>query len=153
MRKMAMLCVAVLLSQAAAAAPPPSSPGVGVVVGDPTGGTLRVFLNAGQSLDFGVGYSGDAALWGDYTWHDWDLLPRPKSGETELWVSAGLRLETASDTEFGFRTMLGASYWLPGRPVELFASAGPVFQVAPDGGVGADGGVGLRFYFGGLDGR
>lgn len=150
MKVFAALCLSLALTQTALAAPAAGSTGVGVVVGDPTGGTLRYFLSPNRSLDFGVGYSGDAALWGDFTWHDWKLLPAPKSGEVEIWASAGLRIEAASDAEFGFRTMLGASYWLPGRPVELFATAGPVFQVAPDGGVGADGGVGVRFYFGRL---
>lgn len=151
MKRMATLSVLLAFAGAAAAAPPPG-PGVGVVVGDPTGGTFRYFLTPTNSLDLGVGFSGDAALWADYAWHSWDLFPKPQSGEFDFWVSAGGRLETAPDPEFGVRTMLGGSYWLPGRPVELFATAGPVFKLTPDGGVGADGGVGVRFYFGGKGG-
>lgn len=139
--------------QTAQAAPPRGGIGAGIVAGDPTGGTFRYFLAPSRSVDFGVGFSGDAALWLDHSWHAWDLLPKPPSGVTDFWVSAGLRLETADDTKFGVRTLLGASWWLPDHPMELFATAGPVFQMTPDGGVGADGGIGVRFYFGGLGGR
>jgi len=149
--RLATVLAALALAGTAGAAPPPKSPGVGIVVGDPTGGTFRYFLTPTRSLDLGVGFSGDVAMWADHSWHAWDLLPRPASGETDFWVSAGVRLEPGDDTEFGVRTMLGASYWLPQRPVELFATAGPVFRMTPSGGVDADGGVGVRFYFGGLD--
>lgn len=124
--------------------------GAGVVVGDPVGGTFRGFLSGSRSLDFGVGFSGDTALWADYAWHAWDLFPPVKSGRLEGWVSAGPRIEAAPETEFGVRTMLGASYWVAGRPIELFATAGPVFRMTPTGGVEADGGIGVRFYFGAL---
>lgn len=153
MKTVTLALLATALAVPAQAAPPPTHPGVGVVLGEPTGGTLRWFLSANRSLDFGVGYSGDAALWLDHAWHAWDLSPRFPKGEGDLWVSAGGRLEFAKDTEFGVRTLVGLSYWFPGRPVELFGYAGPVFRMAPDGGVDADGGVGVRFYFGGLDGR
>ena len=153
MKSVMTACLALVLVQTAAAAPPPKGPGVGVVLGAPTGGTFRLFLTGNRSLDLGVGYSGDATLWADHAWHSWDVFPQPRSGQFEGWVSAGVRLETADDAQFAVRTLLGASYWLPGNPVELFATAGPVFKMTPEGGVGADGGVGVRFYFGGLDGK
>lgn len=144
------LAACVLVSAAAGLAGAAENPGIGagVVVGDPIGGTGQVFLTRTQSVDFGVGFSGDTAFWGDYAWHAWDLFPRPRRGKLEGWASAGLRLETASQTEFGVRTMVGASYWLEGHPLELFATAGPVFRMTPSGEVDADGGVGVRFYFG-----
>ncbi|TBR22104.1 hypothetical protein EPO15_08745 [bacterium] len=151
MKRLWTTCVAVLLAAGWAAAEP-SGPGVGVVLGDPTGGTFRYFLSRTRSFDLGVGFSGDAALWADHSWHSWDMMPKPQSGEFDLWASAGLRLETAPDPEFGVRTLLGLSYWLPANPIELFATAGPAFQLTPDGDVGVDGGVGVRFYFGGKGG-
>ena len=123
--------------------------GVGVVVGDPIGAVMRTFLNDVQSVDVGVGYSGDAVLWADFAWHSWDLFPKARAGLMDAWVSAGPRLETRRDAEFAVRTLLGLSCWVPRQPIEVFITAGPVFRLAPKGGVDADGGVGLRFYFGG----
>lgn len=122
--------------------------GVGVVVGDPIGGTAKFWLDDTLAVDFGVGISKNAVLWGDLLWHAWDLLPQPPQGRLGAYVGMGPRLETASDPEFGIRTMLGAAWRLPRHPIELFAEAGPVFRLTQSGGVEADGGAGIRFYFG-----
>lgn len=149
MTRLLAACFSLIVLAGSAEARAPGQLGVGVVVGDPIGGVFRYFLTETTSLDLGAGFSGDAALWAEHSWHSWDLLPRPPSGEFDAWVSLGGRVEAKDDTAFGIRTMLGGSYWLPGRPLEIFLTAGPVFEVTPDGGVGADGGVGVRFYFGG----
>jgi hypothetical protein len=122
--------------------------GVGVIVGDPMGGTAKLWLNDTVAVDFGVGLSGDAALWGDVLWHAFDLLPQPPQGRLGMYVGMGPRVEAADDTEFGLRTMLGLTWRLPRHPIELFAEAGPVFRLTQGGHVDADGGVGVRFYFG-----
>ena len=122
--------------------------GVGVVVGDPIGGTAKLWLDDTLAVDFGVGLSGDAVLWGDLLWHAWDLLPQPPQGRLGAYVGAGPRVETASDVEFGVRTIVGVSWRLPRHPIELFAEAGPVFRLTQSAGVSADGGAGVRFYFG-----
>ena len=149
MKRTLAACVGLLLAAGPAEAESPKGPGIGVVVGDPIGATANVFLREDQSVDVGVGFSGDTALWADYAWHAHDLFPPVRGGRLDGWVSLGPRIETAPDTEFGVRTMLGASYWLASHPIEVFATAGPVFRMTPTGGVDADGGIGVRFYFGG----
>lgn len=121
--------------------------GAGVVLGDPTGGTVKYWLNKTQALEAGVGFSGDLALWAGTSWHSWTILPQPKQGKLAGYLSLGGRLETDDDAEFGVRTLLGASYRLPRDPVEVFLEAGPVFRFTPKGGVEADVGLGLRYYF------
>ena len=122
--------------------------GVGVIVGDPMGGTAKLWLNDTVAVDFGVGLSGDAAIWGDVLWHAWDLFPQPPQGRLGAYVGMGPRVEAANDTQFALRTMAGLTWRLPRHPIELFAEAGPVFRLTQGGAVDADGGVGVRFYFG-----
>ncbi len=122
--------------------------GVGVIAGDPIGGTVKLWLNDRLAFDLGIGYSGDTVMWGDVLLHAWDLLPRPQEGKLGLYVGAGPRLETRRDAEFAIRTIAGVSWRLDKQPVELFAEAGPLFRMTPRGGVGADAGVGLRLYLG-----
>lgn len=153
MKRLLTVFGALTLAAGTSWAHPPAGPGLGVVLGDPLGGTARYFVGRDRSVDLGIGFSGDPAFTGDFAFHAWDLLPRPKTGDLDAWVSAGVRVEAADDAEFGVRTMLGASYWVQGRAIEVFATAGPVFRMTPSGGVDADGGVGVRFYFGGADGR
>ncbi len=119
----------------------------GAVLGDPLGGTAKLWLDDALAVDLGVGYSGDPTFWGDLLWHDWRLLPQPERGRLGLYLGAGPRLEAAGDPEFGIRTMGGLSWRLPEHSLEFFAEAGPVFQLNRGGGVHADGGVGVRLTF------
>ena len=122
--------------------------GVGIIAGDPIGGTAKLWLDKDFALDVGVGFSGDAVFWGDALYHMWNLLPQPQEGKLGVYVGAGPRLETRRDAEFGLRTIAGLTWRLTRQPIEFFAEAGPVFRMTPTGGVDADGGVGMRFYFG-----
>ena len=123
--------------------------GLGVIAGDPIGGTAKLWFDGEHAIDVGVGYSGNPVFWGDLLWHGWHLLPQPPEGRLGLYLGAGPRLEAAPDTKFGIRTIAGLSWRLNKEPLELFAEAGPVFRMTPNGGVDADGGVGVRVYLGG----
>jgi len=122
--------------------------GVGVVAGDPIGGTAKLWLDPDFALDVGVGFSGDAVFWGDALHHMWNLLPQPREGKVGVYLGGGPRLEARSDAEFGLRVIAGVTWRLARQPIELFAEAGPVFRMIPRGGVEADGGVGVRVYMG-----
>lgn len=133
---------------ATAAQGPFTEVGVGVIAGDPIGGTAKLWFDDAYAMDVGVGFSGSAVLWGDFLYHAWNLLPPIDEGKIGLYVGAGPRLEAASDTQFGIRTIIGATWRLSRQPIELFAEAGPVFRMTPSGRVNADGGVGIRLYLG-----
>jgi hypothetical protein len=124
--------------------------GVGVVVGDPIGGTAKLWLDRDFAVDLGVGYSGSTVLWGDVLYHAWNLLPPIDEGKLGLYFGAGPRIEAGDDAEFGVRTIAGLTWRLTRQPMEFFAEMGPVFRVTQGGGVGIDGGVGVRLYLGGV---
>lgn len=120
--------------------------GVGVIAGDPTGGTAKLWLDDNVAADAGIGFSGSVTFWGDLLWHDWRLLPQPAEGKLGLYLGAGPRVEGGDDAEFGVRTVGGLSWRLTKSPLEFFAEAGPVFRMTQGGGVDADGGIGVRLY-------
>lgn len=146
--RLTALAVALTVAAAPAAAQRARELGVGVIAGDPTGGTAKLWLDPTTAVDAGVGFSGDTALWATLLVHAWDLLPQPKEGRLAAYLGAGPRVETARDAEFGVRTVVGASWRLSKHPLELFVEGGPVFRMTPRGGVGADAGLGLRAYIG-----
>lgn len=124
--------------------------GAGVTLGDPTGLSLKYWLDETKAVDAGVGFSGDAAFYGDFLWHSYDLLPQPDRGRLGAYVGAGPRIETERrETALGIRTLGGLNYWIAEHPIEVFLEAGPVFRLAPDRDVDVDAGLGVRFYFGG----
>lgn len=127
-----------------------SDVGVGVVLGEPIGGTVKLWLDDRLAFDAGAGLSdGNAGFWGDALWHDWSLLPQPRQGRLGAYLGAGPQVRTGDEARFGIRTLAGLSYRPSGHPLELFAEAGPLFRLTQGGAVDAVGGVGLRVMVGG----
>ena len=121
--------------------------GAGVILGNPTGATAKLWLTDSQALDAGLGFSTGLALYGDYLWHSWKVLPQPSQGKLPVYLGLGAQFRTVSPNEFGLRTVAGIAYWLPRNPVEIFFEVVPVFRLSPRDSVGLDAGVGLRYYF------
>jgi len=142
------LVVLLLVTAASASAQQTRSLGAGFVLGNPTGLTAKYHADPRLAFDLGLGFSGDFALYGSALLHVWDIVPQPPQGKLGLYIGAGPRLELENDPEFGIRTPLGAAYWLPKHPVELFLELAPVFQLTPGDRVQLDAGLGVRVYFG-----
>jgi hypothetical protein len=122
-----------------------SEVGVGVLLGEPIGGTVKLWLDDRVAADAGVGLSeGNAGFWADVLWHDWTLLPQPPNSRLGMYLGAGPQVRTGADTRFGFRAVVGTSYRPTGHPLEFFAEVGPLFRLTQGGVVDIVGGVGLR---------
>ena len=108
--------------------------GLGFVVGDVTGPTLKYFVGQNTALDIGLGFSSDFKAYGDFIWHGWDVFPRPQKGRFAGMLGVGPRYEERDrgDDEFGIRVMGGVGYWMEPYPIEIFAALGPWFIFSPD---------------------
>ena len=127
--------------------------GVGVVLGDPIGGTAKFWLDDRLAADVGAGLGdGNATLWADALWHDWTLLPQPQSGRLGAYFGAGPQFRAGEDARFGIRAIGGFSFRPTGHPLELYAEAGPLFRLTQGGQLDAVGGVGVRLMLGGAAG-
>ena len=124
--------------------------GLGIILGQPIGGTAKLWLDDHLAVDAGIGLDdGNVGFWGDILWHDWTLLPQPSRGRLGLYLGTGPQLRTGDDERFGVRAIGGISYRPAGHPLELYAEAGPLFELTQGGWVDAVGGVGLRVMIGG----
>ena len=121
--------------------------GAGVILGNPTAVTGKIWLDESQAADAGLGFSTHLAVYGDYLWHSWTVLPQPNQGKLPAYIGLGAQVRTFHDAELGIRTVAGVAYWLPRDPVEIFFEIVPVFRLEPRDSVGLDAGVGLRYYF------
>lgn len=118
---------------------------VGVVLGEPIGGTAKLWFDDRFAADAGVGLSeGNAALWGDALWHDWSLFPQPTFGRLGGYLGTGLQVRTGDDARFGVRAIGGLVLRPKDSPLELFAEVGPLFRLTQGGVVDVVGGVGVR---------
>src|SRR5258708_6964439 len=100
--------------------------GVGVILGEPTGASLKYWLNDTMAIDGAFGASSrdntQFYMHGDVLWHKFDLIP-VSQGRLPLYFGVGglvrFRDNNHSD-EVGVRVPVGLSYMFDNIPVDVF---------------------------------
>jgi hypothetical protein len=134
--------------------------GLGLIVGEPTGFSVKYWLDEEHAIDGAAAWSfwdGDGfQLQGDYLWHNFDLLDAPggAAGKLPVYYGVGARLKFRDDEGrhddddaiFGIRAPLGISYLFDGEPFDLFAEVAPILDLSPDVELNVSLAVGMRVY-------
>lgn len=160
-----LVCLALLCCTAMSAQGPRGKEfGFGLVIGEPTGGTIKYWLNKENALIGSIGGSdfGSLRIQADYVWH-FDAF---NSSIVKLYIGPGLGVAFGNGG-FGFLHKKGREYWyyredgsaallgrvvfganiIPKRsPLEIFVELAPVVGFVPAVGFGVEGAIGLRFY-------
>jgi hypothetical protein len=168
--------LAILAPRVAAARDAPSHPfGLGLVLGEPTGLTAKLYLPQPFALQFGVGFVDDfdgrdgldANL--DFLWHP-AILARTPALTMPFYIGVGARLADFDhdyivngvryvdhDTRLGVRMPFGLLIDFTRAPLDLYFELALVVDLVyfdetygpyhTRDRVGFNGGVGLRYYF------
>ncbi len=127
--------------------------GAGLIIGEPTGASVKYWLNDTMAVDGAAGWSWhnhtDFYLHSDVLWHDFDLLPVAQ-GQLPVYFGLGglVRFRDANnDNQVGIRVPVGISYIFANAPVDVFAELAPALDVAPNVRGEMMGGVGIRYWF------
>ncbi len=124
----------------------------GLMVGEPTGPTVKYFLNDTIAVDAAAGWSlyrhADAEIHADVLLHNFNLLPVAE-GKLPVYIGAGLmgRFRHDRDNQAGVRIPVGISYMFENVPVDVFAEIGPAVIFVPDFQGEVVGGIGARYRF------
>ncbi|NJD21471.1 MAG: hypothetical protein FIA82_02200 [Melioribacter sp.] len=137
--------------------------GLGVIVGEPTGLSAKLWTSNNNALAFGLGWSVQGYRFNgfdpdynrvtrshihvDYLWHSFNAISY--SGEFPLFYGIGGRIVTGPEYSgtFGVRGILGIA-WLPrSTPLDIFIEVVPTLLLVNSTGFGIDAGIGARFYF------
>jgi hypothetical protein len=136
--------------------------GLGIVIGEPTGISAKLWTSKINAFDFGlgVGVGGDRINYDgnyndksrihfhmDYLWHSFSAIS--SSERFPLYYGIGGRFNSGGgyDGSFGARGVFGIA-WLPhSTPLDVFVELVPVFQITPSTGFGLDAGLGIRYFF------
>lgn len=126
--------------------------GLGVILGEPTGVSAKLFLGGTNAIDFGAAWSfGNNAsmhLHTDYLIHRFDLI-QVESGRLPLYYGIGARVRFADDdAQLGVRIPIGLSYYFENDPIEIFFEIVPILDLAPKTSFSGNSGVVIRYYFG-----
>jgi len=136
--------------------------GFGLIVGDPTGGTVKIWLQREQALDFYIGgdYFGAPRIGGDYLWHffpfntDIANMYAGVGGTLGLGYGGGYwygnehgwYYRPNGGSALGVRALIGVNVMPRRTPLELFFELGPLLGITPGYGYGMDVALGVRFY-------
>lgn len=130
--------------------------GAGVILGEPTGLSAKLWTSDVNAFDFAVAWSlknnnnnhndnGNLVLQADYVWH-FDLI-NMSSGKLPIYLGVGGRAVLTDDTRFGIRIPVGIDYLFADAPIDIFAEVVPTIDLSPSTNFGIGAGIGVRYWF------
>ncbi len=132
-----------------------SGPGgfeLGVILGEPTGISMKLWLDGSTALDGAVSWSlrdngeDKLHLHADYLWHSFNVL-NDDSGLLPIYYGFGGRIIFKDKTRLGFRVPVGISWLLRGAPLDLFIEVAGIIDIIPDTDFDMNAGIGIRYVF------
>lgn len=126
--------------------------GLGIMVGEPTGLSGKLWLSGKTALDMGAAWSleSNSGFQGqlDYVWHNFGLIKVDK-GKLPLYYGIGARFRTweNSDDSFGARIPVGLDYLFENSSFDIFFEIVPTLDLAPSTDFDLNGALGGRFFF------
>jgi hypothetical protein len=133
--------------------------GLGIIIGEPTGLSLKKWLSVNRAFAAGVAwsFSSDATFHfhADYLIHRFDLIRTPElEGRLPLYYGIGARFRLKDDNKrrdnddkLGIRFPLGITYLPLRAPLDVFLEIVPILDIVPDTSVGFNAAIGVRYYF------
>jgi hypothetical protein len=131
--------------------------GIGIIVGEPTGLSLKYWLDEEHAVDGAAAWSysenDSFQLHSDYLIHNYDWL---ESDKLPVYYGIGARVKFKDDDGrgrnenhaiFGIRAPIGITYLFEDEPVDLFFEVVPVLDLSPEVELDINAALGIRFYF------
>lgn len=142
------VCVALLAGGANAQA---ERYGIGMMVGEPTGVSGKLWMNGNTAFDAGVAwsFSGENALnmQLDYVFHNFSIFDLD-NGTLGLYFGFGGRVKFDKDNTMGLRIPVGLDYIFESIPLDAFFEVVPLMDVIPDTEFNPQAALGVRYFFG-----
>lgn len=125
--------------------------GIGFIIGEPTGLSLKSWTSSNNAFDLGLAWSigrYDAInIHGDYLWHRFGVFEDLDQGWLPVYYGIGGRIVLAeNDAVLGARIPVGINYLFEETPIDLFFEIAPVVNLVPSTDFDVNGGVGVRVY-------
>lgn len=126
--------------------------GLGLMLGEPTGITVKQWIDWDEAWVVGAGVSIDGRdtfhMHVDYLIHHYDVLA-PVGFDVPIYTGLGLRFsqDGRDGNIVGVRLPLGLDFFLSAARSDLFVEVAPVFDIAPDFEWSYNMSIGYRFFF------
>lgn len=150
MRRILYVIILVMLILSSTASAKNGNFGLGVIIGEPTGISGKLWLNNKHAVDGAVAWStgknNDLHLHADYLLHLYDLITVEK-GKLPLYFGIGGRIKFETKSNAGVRIPVGLNYMFVNTPLDIFLEVVPLLELAPDTDFDFNAAVGIRFFF------
>jgi len=134
--------------------------GLGIVVGEPTGISLKSWQGRTTAFDAALAWSfaghDFVQLHGDYLSHNFSLL-KVEQGQLPFYYGIGGRLKLINidnkrndrddKTRIGVRIPLGLAYLFEKVTLDLFVEVVPVLDLVPETAFDLNAAIGVRYFF------
>ena len=131
--------------------------GIGAILGEPTGLSLKYWLDGERAVDGAAAWSysenDSFQLHGDYLIHNYELF---ESEKVPAYYGIGARLKLKDDDGngrnehhpmFGIRVPLGVTYLFEEAPFDMFFEVVPILDLSPEVELDINAAIGFRYYF------
>lgn len=157
--KLLVLCLPLFAAMPVGAAERRGDQGVGVMVGNPSGVSYKMWLGESVAFDAAAGIArSEFDVHATLLWHNfsWSHNLRDSSGffsringrgDLPFYFGFGPRVLFEDKEEVGLRFPVGLSFLPHNSLWEFFGEFAPVLRLTPDAGFNGDFAVGVRYYF------
>lgn len=130
--------------------------GAGIILGDPTGISLKGYVSSRIAIDAIASWSfvNDAlVLIGDLTYDILDIPVNARSFTLPFYIGAGAKVgfvqrgNRDGETLVGVRVPVGVGMQFINYAIEVFFEAAPGIELSPETEFDFTGGIGIRYYF------
>lgn len=120
---------------------------LGVILGEPTGLSLKHWQSNDTAFDAALAWSlsGNESvhLHANYLKHNWLDVD---SGSLAFYYGIGARALLSDNSRFGVRVPIGLQYLIPDSRLGLFFEVAPLLDLIPDTDFDVNGGIGIRYF-------
>ena len=124
--------------------------GVGAVLGEPAGVSVKKWLGVRTALDGALAWSfaneGAFHLHADYLVHNFSLI-QVSEGKLPVYYGIGARIKSEQEFTVSARLPVGISYLFANSPIDIFFEVALLLDVVPSSKFGVNSGIGARYYF------
>lgn len=122
--------------------------GIGAVIGEPTGISMKNWISSTKAVDGGIAWFANKKLGVhvDYLMHNFNLV-KVDQGLLPIYYGIGAKMVIDNDISVGVRLPVGMNYLFSSSQVDIFLELVPVLELVPNSAFNMMGGVGARFFF------
>ena len=123
--------------------------GVGVILGEPTGISLKNWISQSTAFDAGIawgfGRKGALHVHADYLIHEYEVI-KTNHGRLPIYYGVGGRILLSGDSRVGVRGVVGLDYMFESIPLDIFFEVVPIFDLVPRTSFSFNAGLGCRYF-------